>query len=190
SAGVPMTPEEFDAITECDENYHYELIHGVLIVSPIAGEVERSPNELLGYRLNQYRFEHPRGSALVETLFEQRIPTGDNRRRADRAIWTVVAGRPQDPRADLPAIVVEFLSAGKAAWRRDYIEKRDEYLAAGIMEYWIFDRFARTMTIYSTKDKQLVEQIVRESDLYQTEILPGFDLALGELLAAADRWSA
>jgi hypothetical protein len=34
SAGMLLTPEEFDAITEYDENDRYELIHGVLVVKP------------------------------------------------------------------------------------------------------------------------------------------------------------
>lgn len=34
SNGMLMTPEEFDAATDFDELYSYELIHGVLIVSP------------------------------------------------------------------------------------------------------------------------------------------------------------
>ena len=37
SAGVPMTPEEFDAIEEYDE-YHYELIHEVLVVTVYSGQ--------------------------------------------------------------------------------------------------------------------------------------------------------
>ncbi|MBV8608140.1 MAG: hypothetical protein JO034_11865, partial [Singulisphaera sp.] len=30
SNGMLMAPEEFDAVTDCDELYQYELIHGVL----------------------------------------------------------------------------------------------------------------------------------------------------------------
>ena len=39
--GTLMTPEEFDDVEEYDENYVYELIHGVLIVNPIP--LERKP---------------------------------------------------------------------------------------------------------------------------------------------------
>ena len=60
-------------------------------------------------------------------------------------IWAGL-GRMPNPRKDPPAIVVEFVSEGKRSWLRDYREKRAEYLAAGIREYWIIDRFARTMT--------------------------------------------
>lgn len=47
-AGMLMLPEEFDAIEDYDENYTYELIHGVLVVNPIPSAEETGPNELLG----------------------------------------------------------------------------------------------------------------------------------------------
>ena len=40
SAGMLMTPEEFDAVNDYDENYRYELIHGVLVVNPIPNPEE------------------------------------------------------------------------------------------------------------------------------------------------------
>ena len=46
-----MTPEEFDAADDFDEHYAYELIHGVLIVSPPPGEAERDPNGELDFLL-------------------------------------------------------------------------------------------------------------------------------------------
>src|SRR2546430_3332169 len=63
SAGMLLSTEEFDAIQEYDENYVYELIHGVLIVSPIPSPEETGPNDLLGYHLYTYRVSHPEGRA-------------------------------------------------------------------------------------------------------------------------------
>jgi hypothetical protein len=48
-AGTLMTPAEFDAVEEYDENYGYELVHGVLVVVPLPNEAEADPNEELGY---------------------------------------------------------------------------------------------------------------------------------------------
>ena len=45
SAGVRMTPEEFDAIEDYDDCYRYELIDGVLIVNAIPHEAHEGPNE-------------------------------------------------------------------------------------------------------------------------------------------------
>ncbi len=184
-----MTPDEYDAVIDYDDTVNYELIKGVLVVTPMASRSERSPNELLGHWLLTYRKDHPSGSCLVATLFEEYLRTFENRRRADRAIWVAHAGKRPNPKTDIPTIAVEFVSAGKAAWRRDYVEKRDEYLAAGVVEYWVIDRFRRLLTVYSQLLGQPSERAIHEHEVYRPELLPGFELSLAELLAAADEWS-
>ena len=113
SAGILLSPDEFDAATDYDDCFRYELIHGVLVVTPMASGAERSPNDLLGYWLNSYRYQHPAGSCLVETVFEYYLRTRGNRRRADRVIWVADFGSRPNPRTDIPTIVVEFVSSGK-----------------------------------------------------------------------------
>ncbi len=185
--GIRMTPEEFDAITECDDLYTYELIHGVLVVNPFPSQQERDPNEELGYLLRDYRDHHPSGSCLDATLTEEYIRTLDSRRRADRVIWAGL-GRLPDPAADIPTIVVEFVSPGRRSWRRDYIEKRDEYLALGVKEYWVIDRFGRILTVFRGGGQGYSEQVVGETEVYRPELLPGFELPLARILELADRW--
>ena len=89
----------------------------------------------------------------------------------------------------MPTIAVEFVSAGKRNWIRDYETKRDEYLAAGVKEYWIIDRFDRTMTVYSPGRDGPNIRLVQEAETYQTDLLPGFELPLAKLLAEADKWN-
>ena len=185
--GLRMTPQEFDDLTEVDELYTYELIHGVLVVNPPPLEQERSPNEELGHWLRQYQETHPQGDSLDATLPEQSVRTPDSRRRADRVIWAGL-GRQPDPANDLPTIVVEFVSAGRRNWQRDYIEKQDEYLSLGIREYWTIDRFQRIMTVYRSGN-ETEQQIIHENETYRPELLPGFELPLAKLLADADRWN-
>jgi len=186
SAGVLMTPEEFDAIEDYDECYRYELINGVLVVNPIPLPEETGPNELLGRWLLNYREDHPQGSALDYTLPQQYVRTATSRRLADRLIWTGLRRLP-NVRTDLPTIAVEFVSAGKRNRQRDYVDKRREYLAVGIKEYWIIDRFQRKMTVVRQSEPEAVEQVVAQSDTYRPPLLPGFELPLAPLLAAADR---
>lgn len=185
--GLKMTPEEFDDLTDVDELYTYELIRGVLVVNPPPLEQERGPNEELGHWLRQYQETHPQGDSLDATLPEQSVRTPDSRRRADRVIWAGL-GRQPDPANDPPTIVVEFVSAGRRNWQRDYIEKRDESLSLGIREYWIIDRFQRIMTVYRSGNNT-EQQIIQENETYRPELLPGFELPLAELLATADRWN-
>lgn len=187
AAGIQVDPGEFDR-AEFEEGWRYELIHGVLVVSPIPLEAERDPNEELGYFLRHYQKTHPQGKVLDKTLAEHTVITGDNRRRVDRILWVGLGRVPTE--ADIPSILVEFVSEGKRNWRRDYVEKRNEYLALGVKEYWIIDRFERTLTIYDKQRKRIRSRIVSESETYASALLPGFELPLAQLLALADTWNA
>ncbi len=188
SNGMLMTPEEFDAATDFDELFSYELIHGVLIVSPPPGESERDPNDELGNLLRVYKSGHQAGSALDKTLPEQQVRLADSRRRADRVIWAGL-GRVPNPQTDVPAIVVEFVSRRHRDWVRDYEEKRREYLAIGVLEYWVIDRFRRIMTVCRGRPGEPAEQIIKENEIYRTTLLTGFELPLARLLKVADDWA-
>jgi len=184
-AGISMSPEEFDAIEEYDEGYRYELVRGVLVVTPVPLEQEADPNECLGGLLFVYRERHPLGRALDRTRPERYIRTKDGRRKADRVIWAGLGRRPSE-KADLPTIAVEFVSGGKRNWRRDYVLKRNEYLEVGIAEYWIFDRFDRILTVYRNSPTGAITVVVGEGEVYRTPLLPGFELPISRLLEAVD----
>lgn len=184
-AGSPMTPEEFDAVTDCDREFDYQLINGVLVVTPPPDEGERFPNDLLGHLLRAYGQEHPQGRVLNSTAQEQTIATGVNRRRVDRAIWAGFDKLP-NPRRTLPTIAVEFVSRSRRDRHRDYEVKRDEYLAAGILEYWVIDRHHRCMTVFRQRIPAFEELVIVEGQTYSTPLLPGFELPLAKLLAEAD----
>ncbi len=186
AAGILMTPEEFDAVEEYDENYRYELIHEVLVVSPLPWPEETGLNELLAYSLLNYQEDHSQGKALDYTLPQQYVRTNTSRRLADRLIWAGL-GRLPNRRRDLPSIAVEFVSAGRRNRQRDYIDKRQEYLEAGVGEYWIIDRFQRTLTVVRNTPSGPEERVVKEEETYQSALLPGFDVPLARLLEAADR---
>ena len=188
SAGILLTPEEFDAIEDYDDEVRFELIRGVLVVTPIPLEAKSVPNDELGSLLREYRRNHPQGSVLDETIPEQYVRTLESRRRADRVIWAGLGRRPE-PHVDPPTIIIEFVSASRRDRRRDYEEKRREYLEIGIAEYWIIDRFRRAMLVVKRQGDAIGEQQVGEGEIYRTGRLPGFELPLGQILAQADRWS-
>ena len=183
--GILMTPEEFDAIDDYDENFRYELINGVLIVNPMPSVFERDPNEELGHWLRNYQERHP--GYLDKTVFEVYINTAVGRRRADRAIWAGFEGGP-DPEVDVPTIVVEFVSRRKRDQLRDYVDKRDEYLAIGVAEYWVINRFKGTLTVFRRGTDGVEEHTVSDREVYKTALLPGFELPLGKLLAVCETW--
>jgi Uma2 family endonuclease len=188
SNGMLMTPEEFDAVVDHDDRFVYGLIHGVLIVSPPPGESERDPNEELGFLLRTHQHNHPQGAMLDKTLSEQYVPLPDGRRRADRVIW-IGLGRVPNIQTDIPTIVAEFVSKRKRDRVRDYEEKRREYQMIGVLEYWVIDRFARTMTVFKNEGGASSEVVVKAEQTYQTPLLPGFALPLSQLLKVADDWA-
>jgi Uma2 family endonuclease len=180
-----LTAAEFDR-AHFEDGWRYELISGVLVVSPSAARNERDPNEELGRWLRNYQEDHPQGSSLDWTLPEETPDRGENRRRVDRAIWVGLGRLPEQ--GEPPAIIVEFVSEGKAAQERDYIVKRTEYRAIGAQEYWVIDRFRRTLTVYVFGlDKDEV-RVIPENHTYKTPLLPGFELPLARLLKLALQW--
>jgi Uma2 family endonuclease len=189
SAGITMTPEEFDALPEHRwvRGYRYELIRDVLVVSPYPGCSERDQNQHLAYFLLSFQENHPQGSTLDVTLPEQMIYT-TNRRRVDRAIWCGL-GRIPDVESDAPSIVIEFAPARRRGYRRDFEEKRAEYYGVGVKEYWIIDSLGRAMTVFLSRLDGNRERLVREGETYRTELLPGFTLPLEKLISISDSWS-
>jgi Uma2 family endonuclease len=190
-AGVPISLDEFES-AEFEPGYRYELIHGVLVVTPPPLEEERDANEELGHWLRMYQESHPEGKSLDLTLPEQNIRTKTQNRRCDRAIWVGLGRAPRTrgeiANRDVPSIVVEFPSSRPADQRRDYEEKKDEYRDLGVKEYWIIDRFCRTMLIYAWRGKRWVKRTVAEEATYRSALLPGFELPLEKLLAVTDKY--
>jgi len=183
AAGMVLAPDEFDA-AEFEEGYRYELIHGVLVVSPAPLPQERDPNDCLGYWLRFYQENHPRGSSLDKTLPKHDVYVGGDRRRADRVVW---AGLGRQPRVDeTPTIAIEFVSAGKRNLIRDYEEKRREYASIDVQEYWVLNRFNRTLMVFRADSRLVFE----EDHTYTTPLLPGFELPLAKLFELASGWDA
>ena len=87
-AGMRMSPEEFDAVEEWDEDYNYELVEGVLVVVPPVSESERGPNEMLGICCSSTRNTTPRARRSI--LRSRKI---SSRRPAAGAGPTACCGR-------------------------------------------------------------------------------------------------
>ncbi|MCU0880837.1 MAG: Uma2 family endonuclease [Pirellulaceae bacterium] len=183
--GILISVEEFDTIKDWEPGYRYEVIHGVLVVSPPPEDAGQKPNERLGQWLWDYQQRHPSGKVLDDFMMERPVRTAAGVRVVDHALW-IGYGRPIKSRRDLPTILVEFVSAGKRAALRDYDEKRDEYLKLGAREYWVIDRFRRAMTVYSPPSNA---QFIPETEVFTTPLLPGFELSLSELFKLADSYA-
>jgi len=83
-----------------------------------------------------------------------------------------------------PDLAVEVLSPGTANEERDRVTKRQHYGHWGVREYWIVDRFARTVEIYRLAEGGLQPVVtLGASDELRSPLLPGFSHRTGDLFA-------
>ena len=186
SNGMSVTPAEFDAFEyeDCDPRFRYELIRGILVVSPIPNSIHEAIIDEVGRLVGNYRDEHPEGAACDGTLPSRYVATFTGRRLADRLIWCGL-GRGVNEAEDVPTVAIEVVSERTRDRRRDYLEKRAEYRDAGVAEYWIVDRFARTVTVVEANG---TERVVGASDELTSPRLPGFAVVPADLFREAERW--
>ena len=81
---------------------------------------------------------------------------------------------------------MEVVSKGSEAHERDYVTKRDEYLAFGIREYWIVDPEARCVTILVRDEDVWIEHRFQEEQQATSSILPGLAIRVSELWVEDD----
>jgi Uma2 family endonuclease len=64
---------------------------------------------------------------------------------------------------------------------RDYRTKREEYLAYGLLEYWIVDPIERKVTVLTRRGDTWAEAVFRDDQVIVSLVLPGFATTVVEL---------
>ncbi len=84
-------------------------------------------------------------------------------------------------------LVVEVVSEGQESWKRDYVEKREDYAAAGIAEYWIVDPQERKITVLTLTGKKYREHgIFVAGDDASSVLLAGFACRVSDVFVKCD----
>jgi len=110
--------------------------------------------------------------------FQFIIPGLASGRNPDLAI--VLRGAPRDwRRRRLAALAAEVVSRGSI--QRDYVTKRAEYLAYGLLEYWIVDPLERKVTVLTRRGDTWSEAVFRDDQVIVSLVLPGFTTTVAEL---------
>ena len=176
--GRTMTLEEFREAEE-KSGYLYELARRVLEVTEVPGLKHWRILDNLQEALSLYRREHPGIVDLVGHGSEVRflVPELGSDRHPD--IGVVLPGASSDDRGrPRPVLAIEIVSPGKAARDRDYVAKREEYLAIGLREYWIIDPKPRRVTVLIRRDgadgPAWEERAFRGEEAIGSELLTGF----------------
>jgi Uma2 family endonuclease len=102
-------------------------------------------------------------------------------RHPDQAIYLLPPPPGRSPWTRwVPTIAVEVVSAGGE--ERDYVEKREEYLRIGVLEYWILDPIQRVLRVNQRVADNWEETVVAPGTNYRPYLLPGLEVRPDELL--------
>jgi Uma2 family endonuclease len=184
--GRRMTLEEFES-ADFEEGYVYELARGVLEVTYVPDD----PHGFIVFNFNcavgDYHRRHPgrilRFGGAAE--FRLWLPGMISGRNPDYAV--VLRGTPKNPRGQRPpSLVVEVVSEGAEARQRDYVTKKEEYLAYGLFEYWIIDPELRRVTVLTRDGTVWTEAVFTDGQTASGLTLPGFVVPVADLWAMPD----
>jgi len=171
--------------------YLYELARGVLVVTNVPKGKHAQVVDNVHESFSTYRRAHPRLIRWIGRGSDVRYVTTafGSDRHPDVAV--LFRHFPVDFEGEpLPVLGVEVVSRGKRARRRDYVEKRDEYLAIGLLESWIVDPDDRKVTVLLRREVDGVasweERIFVGAEVIGGHLLPGFVGTVAELWADLD----
>lgn len=163
--------------------YLYELARGVIEVVEIPGYrhgqiLHNLDLQVFGWETAHAGVVHYHASGDRCAL---RLPGMKSERHPDMALYLSPSPDPVSPwELWIPEIVVEVVSEGGE--HRDYEEKRQEYLLAGVREYWIIDPMKREILVLQRAGDTFRE--LRPATEYATPLLTGFTLDLVRLFAS------
>jgi Uma2 family endonuclease len=86
-----------------------------------------------------------------------------------------------------PALVVEVVSPGDPGednYDRDYIDKRAEYAARKVPEYWLIDPVRQVVLVWTLQNTQYVGRPFTGNQSIVSLIFPGLKLAADQILGA------
>jgi Uma2 family endonuclease len=178
-----------DEFIEADfeEGWLYELARGVIDVTEVPGPHHGRIVRRLARMFDNYDENHP---GVIDYCAgggecRLRLPGMQSDRHPDQAVY--LNPEPLGPRPWtrwIPQIVAEIVSTGGE--ERDYVEKREEYLAAGVTEYWILDPTPRTLLVLQRAGDVWQEVLVKAEETYRTNLLPGLEVHPGDILGPAE----
>ncbi len=153
--GMPaITPEwtvdMLDALP--DDGQRYEIIDGVLFVTPGPGEMHQDVVGELHALLRDYLMGRDVGKAMVSPSDVRRGDRRRNRVQPDVFVIRKVDGKRPPYPYDLHDLLlaVEVVSPGNPLL--DYQVKRDLYLREGVREYWVINPAARNVSRWRGQD--------------------------------------
>jgi Uma2 family endonuclease len=177
--GRTMTLDEFIAAQPV-EGYRYELVRGHLFAEDIEPDIHGQVVSNLYWITCRHDQLQPGMILRVGggANFLLCRPETESALRPDLGVVLRNAARDTTGHRK-PALVAEVVSATSA--KRDYRIKREEYLAFGILEYWIVDLPMRKMTVLVRHGDVWVERPCVEGQPIPSVVLPGLESTVADL---------
>ncbi|NET59068.1 MAG: Uma2 family endonuclease [Symploca sp. SIO2E6] len=92
-----------------------------------------------------------------------------------------------DANMPAPALVIEVVSPGEPGdknYDRDYVEKRQEYAARGIQEYWLIDPHHQAVLVLTLQGQSYQEQRFTGAMVIASPTFPNLNLTAEQILNA------
>ncbi|MFQ5501930.1 MAG: Uma2 family endonuclease [Phycisphaerae bacterium] len=181
-ANIRMTVDEYLA-ADLPEGYRYELVEGVVQVTPVPGILHDAVVEILHDIFSMYKKQRPDIVAHITQRSAVTLLDRQTTREPDFAVYgpADMADKEGKTWKDVtPVLVVEVVSTDQA--RRDYEEKRKDYWDAGVGEYWIADPDRKMLTVLVRGSSDWSESRFDTSMIYEPTLFPGLDIPVGEIL--------
>jgi Uma2 family endonuclease len=166
-----------------DDGWRYEVIKGVLHMTPAPRTKHQDAVRDIGFAMMQFLRQRPLGKiyhAPVDVILPHRLATPVQpdlvfitKERLDIIKEKFIEGAPD--------LIVEVLSPSN--WLDDRRTKYEVYAEAGVREYWIVDPDLRTIEVFVLRDGQYA--LVGKFGLgerVRSEVLKDFEVAVDEVL--------
>ena len=183
--GRQMTLKEFDNAIGA-EGHLYELNKGVVEVTNIPNLPHFFQMMAIRDMLSAYKIANPGIIRAIGRSHDTKvlIESEQSERHPDISVYISPAPQSGDVWSVwVPTIAFEVVSERSS--KRDYEEKRVEYLEFGIQEYCIVDAFKKQMTVLTRFRGAWKDRVLKPSQAYTTRHLPGFKLDLKPVLVDA-----
>lgn len=173
----PLTHRDLDHTP--DDGNRYEIIDGIIHVSPCPSASHQNVAMQLAYFINHYVRERGLGKVFpagLKVVLDE--PTG-----VSPDVVYISEARLQDLQADgyhgAPDLVVEVLSTRPAL---DTIIKKQKYARAGVPHYWIVDPTTRALRAYALEgDRYRLAAERTGEDTFEPALFPGLSIPLADL---------
>lgn len=184
--GLRMSADEFLLIP--DDGMFYELIDGVVVMSPSPTPDHQGALMEIARQLANYLVDHPIGKVFPELDVHLGTgPTGGDLVYRPEVVF-VRTERIRKMRKKIfgsPDLVVEVISAGSR--RYDSETKKGDYERFGVQEYWLIDPEREAMTFYRLQAGHFVE-VPPSGDTFASQAVPGFALDLVRVRETFKPW--